>query len=232
MIWTGKKVMLTGGSSGIGLELLKQLTDLGAEVVFCGKEADKVEKVIQQTSAKGITVDLSTEDGILTYFNYAIEKLSTVDLLINNAGFVIVAGIEELKRTDFELMYAVNVIAPARLVQLCLPYFKSQTYGDIVNIGATGGSYGFENGAAYASSKAALLNLSQTLVKELRKDNIRVYHVDPSWTTGTFNNNLGGEIPLDENKLTAEDIAEVIISNLSLKRRAFVPQLSVWATNP
>ncbi|AZQ61423.1 SDR family oxidoreductase [Flammeovirga pectinis] len=232
MIWQGKKVMLTGGSSGIGLEVLKQLSDLGAEIVFCGKDADKVEKTAQQTLAKGVTVDLSTEDGILTFFNFAIQELTTVDILINNAGYVVVAGIEDLKRTDFELMYAINVIAPARLVQLCIPYFKRQDYGDIVNVGATGGSYGFPNGGAYASSKAALLNLSQTLVKELRKDNIRVFHIDPSWTTGTFNNNLGTEIPLDENSLTAEDIAEVIISNLSLKRRAFVPQISIWATNP
>ncbi|ANQ49247.1 SDR family oxidoreductase [Flammeovirga sp. MY04] len=232
MIWSNKKIAITGGTSGIGKATLELCLKLGADVVFCGKEDELVSLVNNQTKAKGICVDLSKQEGIEQFYDFVTSELGEIDILINNAGYVVVAPLEELKREDFELMYAINVIAPALLTQKFLPSFKSKKEGDIVNIGATGGSYGFEKGAAYASSKAALLNFSQTLMKEVRQDNIRVYHIDPSWTTGTNNNNKGGEIPLDQSRLTASDIAKVIINQLELPRRAFIPQVSIWSTNP
>lgn len=232
MNWKGKKVILTGASSGIGKATLQCLVKQEAEVVFCGKEKELVNEISQKYKVIGVTADLSIEEELVRFFELAIDHLGDVDILINNAGFVVVEDIENLLRSDFELMYAINVIAPARLVQLCLPYFRKKGKGDIVNIGATGGSYGFAKGAAYASSKAALANLSQTLVKELRKDNIRVFHLDPSWTTGTNNNNRGGEIPLDQEKLTAVDVAETVMMILSTNSRAFIPQISIWETNP
>ncbi|NLR90380.1 SDR family oxidoreductase [Flammeovirga agarivorans] len=228
----GKKVVITGGTSGIGRCMLSQFLMSKAEVVFCGQEKDLVNEINKTTLAKGITVDLTLQNDIDTFCQFVDEQLESVDILINNAGYVIVAPLEELSRQDFEKMYAINVIAPAMITKYFLPQFRSRKEGDIINIGATGGGYGFPQGAAYASSKAALANFSQTLIKEVRKEGIRVFHVDPSWTTGTNNNNKGGKIPLDEEQLTAEDVASAVINQLLLPRRSFIPNMSIWATNP
>ncbi len=129
-------------------------------------------------------------------------------------------------------MFAINTIAPARLSQLALPFFRSNKQGDIVNIGATGAYYAFEKGAAYSASKSALQIVSQNLSLEYRKDNIRVFHIDPSWCTDTNNNNNGASIPQDSERLNPSDIAESIIHVLEMNRRAFVPQMKIFGTKP
>lgn len=232
MNWNEKRILITGGSSGIGRATIAVLKAKGARLFFCGLEKEKVDAVKQKFQVEGITTDLSTEEGILSTYQQAIDYLGEIDILINNAGFVIARPLEELSRADFEKMYAINAIAPTRLAQLIIPDFKSKQQGDIVNIGATGGHYGFANGAAYASSKAALINISKCMAVELRKHNIRVTHIDPSWTTGTSNDNEGQKINEVEHHLTANDVAQAIVASLELHPRAFIPQMSIWATNP
>ncbi|MCP4443205.1 MAG: SDR family oxidoreductase [Aureispira sp.] len=228
MNWEDKKVILTGGSSGIGKQMVNDLKQKGAKIVFCGQEEDLVSSVSTSIGVKGITADLCKEEELVSFFEQAIDYLGGVDILINNAGFVVAHPFELLQRADFEKMFAINTIAPARLAQLAIPYFKENDCGDIVNIGATGGSYAFEKGTAYSASKAALNIISKNLTLEFRKDNIRTFHIDPSWCTDTNNNVNGTPIPKDENKLNPPDISEMVIHLLEMNRRAFVPEMSIW----
>ncbi|WP_196894389.1 SDR family oxidoreductase [Aureivirga marina] len=232
MNWENKKILITGGSSGIGKQLVKDFSVKGAEIVFCGLEQELISEVENSTTATGFLVDLTKENELLSFFSKAIKILGNIDILINNAGFVIAEPFESLKRADFEKMFALNTIAPAQLSQLVIPYFKKNGFGDIVNIGATGGYYAFNKGTAYSCSKAALNIISKNLSLEFRKDNIRVFHVDPSWCTDTNNNAYGTAIPKDENLLNPVDISTSIIHSLEMNRRAFIPQMSIWATNP
>lgn len=232
MNWKNKRVMLTGGSSGIGAQLLADLKQKGAQIASGGLEKDKVAQMVSLHKVKGITADLTREEELLSFFEQAVDHLGGIDILINNAGYVIAEPFEKLKREDFEKMFAINSIAPARLSQLAIPYFKAQGHGDIVNIGATGGQYAFPTGTAYSASKAALTIISKNLSLEFRKDNIRVFHLDPSWVADTNNYNYGTPIPKDEEKLNPPDISQLIIGVLELNRRAFVPQMSIWGTKP
>ena len=222
----GKRVLITGGNSGIGRKLVEQFVREDAHVVFTGLEQDAVLSTCHALSVEGISADLSLQEGIDTVFEWAMNRLGGIDILINNAGGPIAKPIEALSRQDFEYMYALNAIAPAMLIQKSLPYFYKNGMGDVVNVGATGGHYGFPTGAAYGSSKAALYHISTTLVKELRTKNIRITHVDPSRCYDT------SEGPFDPQKLNAENVSELILSTLNMSRNAFVPQVSVWATNP
>ena len=163
-------------------------------------------------------------------FQEAIDYLGTVDILINNAGYVIAEPFDQLKRSDFEHMFALNSIAPARLAQLALPYFLANGAGDIVNIGATGGYYAFNKGTAYSSSKAALSIISKNLNLEHRKDGVRTFHLDPSWCTDTNNGANGAPIPQDDQSLNPSDITATIVHMLEMDRRAFVPQISIWGS--
>lgn len=230
MNWKDQRVIITGGSSGIGAQLVTDFVEQGAQVVFCGLESEKIKAISEETEALGIAADLTDEKALLSFFEQAVAHLNGVDVLINNAGYVIAEPFEQLKRSDFEQQFAINAIAPAQLAQCALPYFRANGQGDIVNIGATGGQYAFPNGGAYSASKAALSIISKNLALEFRKENIRVFHVDPSWCTGTYNNNRGTSIPADPKKLNPEDITHVILPLLELPRRAFVPQMSVWGT--
>ncbi len=232
MNWNGKRVIVTGGSSGIGKQLVQDLTSKGALVSFCGLEDEKVVATEKNSKAKGYVFDLVQENQLRSFFDKSIAHLDGLDILINNAGYVIAENFIDLKRTDFEHMFAINSIAPAQLAQLAIPIFKKQGFGDIVNIGATGGSYAFETGTAYSASKAALSIISKNLQLEHRKNNIRTFHVDPSWVTDTHNFNYGTPIEKEENKLNPVDISSVIIQMLEMDRRGFIPQISVWGTQP
>ena len=231
MEWQSKRILVTGGSSGIGKQLVKALSKKSAQVFFCGLENDLVAEVSSAYNVSGICCNLSREEGIDKIYSEAIGQLGEIDILVNNAGSAITGPFEDLKREDFEMMFAINAIAPARLCQKVIPGFKEKDCGDIVNIGASGRNYGFKNGSAYGPSKAALGNLSQCLAVELRPHNIRVIHIDPSWCTDTIHG-MSGKIERNEKLLTAEDVALSIISALELPHRAFIPQMSIWATNP
>ena len=232
MNWENKKVIITGGSSGIGAHLVTVLEEKGANIVFVGLEKDRVEKIAERKNALGLTADLTKEEELTFFFQKAIEHLGGIDLLVNNAGFVIAKPFEELNRSDFEKMFAINTIAPARLAQLALPYFRQNKKGDIVTIGATGAYYAFDNGTAYSASKAGLSIVSKNLVLEYRKEKIRTFHIDPSWCTDTHNGNFGSPIPKEEDKLNPMDVADMILNVLEMNRRAFVPQMSIWGTKP
>ena len=232
MNWKNKRIIITGGSSGIGKQIVHDLHAKGAIIVFCGTNKQRIESVAKPINIKGIQVDLRQEDQLNSFFNTAIKHLGGVDILINNAGYVITNELENLNRADFQHMFAINTIAPFQLAKLTFPYFQKQGIGDIVNIGATGGNYAFNNGSAYSCSKSALSMLSQSMNKEWRKNNIRTFHIDPSWCTGTNNNNKGTSIPFDENKMIPEDISSIIIQMLEMNRRVFVPQMSIWESNP
>lgn len=232
MNWKNKKVIITGGSSGIGAHLVSLFKEKEANIVFVGLEEDRVKKIAERENIKGITADLTKEEELTNFFKTAINYLGGLDVLVNNAGYVIAKPFEELSRSDFEKMFAINTIAPARLAQLALPYFRENKKGDIVNIGATGAYYAFDNGTAYSASKAALSIVSKNLVLEYRKENIRTFHVDPSWCTDTRNGNLGSPIPRKEDKLNPIDISNIILNVLEMNRRSFVPQMSIWGTKP
>lgn len=232
MNWKSKRIIITGGSSGIGKQLVTDLSQLGTKISFCGLEPDQVREVAETFEVNGVVADLCDDAQLQTFFENSISYLGGLDILINNAGYVIAESFEDLKRTDFEKMFALNAIAPARLAQLSIPHFKTQGFGDIVNIGATGGYYAFDKGTAYSASKSALSIISKNLNLEFRKHHIRTFHIDPSWCTDTNNNNYGSHIPANPEQLNPSDITHLIVEVLKMDRRGFVPQMSIWGTQP
>ena len=124
MNWKNKKIIITGGSSGIGAHLVSLFKEKEAKIVFVGLEEDRVKKIAERENVKGITADLMKEEELTNFFKTAMNYLGGLDVLINNAGYVIAKPFEELNRSDFEKMFAINTISPARLAQLALPYFR------------------------------------------------------------------------------------------------------------
>lgn len=162
-----------------------------------------------------------------------MKEFGKLDCLINNAG---IGGkwedVFNLSNQNFLDVYSVNVFGAALMAKEAAKIFKQQNYGNIVNISSTAGTKGFANGTVYSSSKFALRGMTQCWQAELRKYNVRVILVNPSEVTTAFGNDERVERPEVKNKLRPVEIAHTIVSALEMDDRGFIPEVTVWATNP
>jgi len=226
-------VLVTGGSSGIGKETARLFVKEGANVVITGRNEEKLNTVASEIGAIPLVFDISDLKTITPKTKEALSHLGNkIDVLVNNAGVGTFAPLGEITEEDLMKIYSTNVFGLALLTQELLPIFKSQQSGNIINIGSTASQKGFASGSVYASSKFAVRGMTQSWQAELRKDNIRVSLVNPSEVTTAFGNENREERDEKSNKLSSLDIAETIVSIVKLRDKGFVPEVTVWATNP
>jgi 3-oxoacyl-[acyl-carrier protein] reductase len=227
------KVLVTGGSSGIGLATAKRLAAEGARVAICGRDRGKLDRAAATFGAVPIQADVSREDDVKRLIDEVLQELGGYDTLINNAGFGRVAPLVESSAEDFRRVWETNVLGAMLVARQSARHFVQQRRGNIVNVASTAGLRGYAGGGAYVSTKFALTGLTECWRAELRQFDVRVMQVNPSEVLTDFRLNSGRQ-PHPENptKLHAEDIAHVIASMLALTDRGFVTEATVWATNP
>ena len=229
----GKKIIVTGGSLGIGKETARLLVEKGANVLITGRSETRLIEARSYTKAKIIEFDISDHENISHSAEECIEILDgRVDVLINNAGTGVRRPIEELNIEDFLKVFNVNVFGLALFTKEIVPYMIKASYGTIINIGSTASLKGYKNGSIYSSSKFAVRCLTQCWQAELRPYNIRVCQVNPSEVTTAFGNPERIEREDIENKLTPKEISHSIISAIEMDDRGFINELNIWATNP
>lgn len=227
------RIIVTGGSSGIGKETAKQLVIRGASVVITGRDENKLNSVAQEIGAIPLLFDVSDIESIPSMTKKCIELLGgKIDTLINNAGIGVFPQLGDITIEDLQSVYTTNVFGLALLTQEVVSTFRTQNYGNIINIGSTAALKGFERGTIYAASKFALRGMTQSWQAELRKYNIRVSLVNPSEVASAFANSNREERDEEANKLGPQEIAHAIINMLEMRDKGFVPELTVWATNP
>ena len=229
---SGKKVLITGGSSGIGKATAIDLVGKGAIVCITGRNKVKLEKVASEINAIPIHLDVSKYNSIAVKTLDAFHSMGGIDVLINNAGIGEFAKLEDIKVNHFESIFATNVFGLTMLTQEVVKFFKTQQYGMIINIGSSAATSGFPSGSVYCASKFALRGLTECWRHELRRDNIRVVLVNPSEVPTAFNNKDRVEREEQENKLSSKEISHAIVSTINMDKRGFIPELNVWATNP
>ena len=229
---SGSKILVTGGSSGLGKATAAMLIASGAKVAISGRNKEKLEKVATEIGAIPIHFDVSNYTNLQQAVNETLDKLGGIDTLINNAGFGKFALLEDTTIDMFEDVFATNVFGLAMLTKEVAKHFITQQHGNIVNIASTAGRKGFAYGSVYAASKFALSGLTECWRAELRKHNIRVIQVNPSAVPTAFNVEDRTEKPIEDDKLTPTEIAHTIKACLEMDKRGFIPEVSVWATNP
>ncbi len=228
-----KRIVVTGGSLGIGKITAKLMVEKGAKVIITGRDKNRVEKAASEIGAIPLVFDIADINGIDIKAKECLDLLGgRIDVLLNNAGIGEFGLLGELTIDQFERIFRTNVFGLAMLTQAFLPTFKAQQSGNIINIGSSAAIKGFAHGSVYAASKFAVRAMTQCWQAELRKDNIRVFLVNPSEVTTAFNQEDRAERSEVSNKLTPTEIAHTIISGLEMDDRGFIPETNIWATNP
>ncbi len=227
------KVLVTGGTSGIGYETAKELISHGAKAAICGRNKETVEKAAKELGAEGIIADVSNEHDVVNMVNTVIKKFGNFNVLINNAAYGYFSLLKDMDTAKFTQMYAANVTGAMMVARECAKHFIENNYGNIVNIASTAGLKGYAGGTAYASSKFALRGMTECWRAELRKNNIRVMLVNPSEVQTNFGINAGREKrTINPTKLESKEIAHTILSMLQMDDKGFITEATVFATNP
>ena len=228
-----KTVLLTGGSSGIGKETAKLLVERGAKVMITARDKIRLEQTAKELGAFPLQADVAKPEDIKRTYDIFLSEFGHLDVLINNAGLARGSALlTDIKLEDLHYVYAVNVFGAAMMAQRAAQLFQKQQHGNIVNIASTASLKGYEGGTIYASSKFALRGMSEVWRAELRKYNVRVFNVNPSYVVTAFGTPDGKQKPEEQNKLRGQEIAHAIVSALEMDDRGFIPEFSVWATNP
>jgi 3-oxoacyl-[acyl-carrier protein] reductase len=226
------RILVTGGSLGIGKAAAQLLVKNGAKVGITGRDRGRLAKAAKETGAFPIVADVALPADVQRTCNVFLGEFGGMDCLVNNAGIGVHRSAEEVKLEDYLSVFGVNVFGAALMTAAVIPVFQEQGRGNIVNIGSTAGLKGYAGGSVYGASKFALRGMTQCWQAELRKYNIRVTLVNPSEVATAFGDPNREERTAPPNKLRSEEIAHAIKSVLEMDDRGLVPELTVWATNP
>ena len=166
-----KKIIITGTSRGIGLELALQFANAGHQVLALSRTIPK--RLLGNENISCLSVDLSIEDDLVQVKDFISSSWATVDLLIHNAGSLLLKPFAETTAQEFENIYKVNVFGVANLTRIVLPYLQKGSH--VVTISSMGGIQGsmkFAGLSAYSSSKGAVITLSELLAEEYKEKGI------------------------------------------------------------
>jgi len=235
----GRTAIITGAGKGLGKAMALALAAEGVNLGLIGRTSADLEKLKQEltTLNPSIAIAYATADiGDLSQVISAVAEISnslkSIDILVNNAGILKVGGFLELPVEEWEQVFRINVLGTYYVIHEVLPLLLKQGHGDIINIASTAGLKGSAKMSAYGASKAALINLTESLMQEVRKSNIRVTTVNPSTIATEMTLNAQFTDGNQETVLQPEDLAFLVINNLKLPQRAFVKEIGLWSTNP
>ena len=226
------KVLITGGSSGIGYETAKLLRSKGAQVVICGRNKEAIEKAAKELDVYGFKADVAKEADVAALFDFTLKTLGGLNVLINNAGIGYFAPLVSTSMDEFQNIWDVNVKGLVLCGQAAARHFVAENTGNIINISSSAGLKGFAYGTAYVATKFAVTGITECWRAELRKNNVRVMQVNPSEVVTDFGAKAGFEQKNQDSKLKPSEIAHVIEAMLSMNNVGVITDASVWATNP
>ena len=232
-----KNALITGAGKGIGKAIALALAKEGVNIILVARTQEEIDSVAAKVrslrvKALAITADVADINSVNSAVEKALAEFGTIDILINNAGIAAFGKFLELEPTDWERIIQVNLMGTYYVTRAVLPNMIERQMGDIINISSTAGLSGNALTSAYSASKFAVLGLTESLMQEVRKHNIRVTALTPSTVATDMAKELNLTDGNPEKVMQAEDMAELIIAQLKLNRRVFIKNSSIWSTNP
>ncbi|KAF2509194.1 3-ketoacyl-ACP reductase [Flavobacterium zhairuonense] len=232
-----KTAFITGAGKGIGKAVAIALAKEGVNLILVSRTQKDVEQLADEASNLGVkalavTADVSDMNSINAAAEKALAEFKHIDILINSAGIASFGKFLELEPEAWERIIQVNLMGTYYTTRAIIPNMIERQTGDIINISSTAGLNGNALTSAYSASKFAVLGLTDSLMQEMRKHNIRVTALTPSTVATDMAKDLNLTDGNPEKVMQSEDMAELIISQLKLNRRVFVKNSSIWSTNP
>lgn len=233
----GKKALITGGGRGLGKATAIAFANEGIHVAITGRNEKNLQKTVAELKNLGVEAiyevfDISNVEEVKTGIANIISKFETIDILVNNAGIAAFGSFLEMETEKWVSMINTNVLGMYYVTKEILPFMINKNEGDIFNVSSTAGLTGNAGTSAYSASKFAVIGMSESIMKEVRKNNIRVTTLTPSTIASDMSLELGITDGNPETVLQPEDFAELIVATLKFPRRALIKSASIWSTNP
>jgi len=219
-----KKALITGGSSGLGLEIAKILKGRGAKVTIAARNLDKLEKAAKEigNDIEYFEMDVSN----LSEVKRNSEQFDKIDILVNSAGIIQYDKLENHELEDINKIININLAGAIYCTRMAINGMKERGDGSIVNISSTSGLYGRANETVYVASKWGLRGFSEGLKTELKGSGVEVFGVYP----GGMNTSLFENSPTPKDTSTFMDpakVAEVIVRNIENKDEMLVNSIEI-----
>jgi len=180
----GRVALVTGASSGIGDATARALADAGAKVAIAARRHERLDVLARELGGSGAEVlvlaaDLAREEENRRIVVETEAHFGRLDILVNNAGVMLLSPVDGSNPEDWRRMLELNVLAPMVSSQAALPGMRARGGGHIVSISSTAGRIANPNAAGYSASKFGVVAFSESLRREVYKDNIRVTVIEP-----------------------------------------------------
>ena len=233
-----KKAIITGGGRGLGKATAIAFAKEGIDVAITGRNESVLQATVAELEALGVkaiysTFDVGNYEEVKTGIKEIIDTLGGVDILVNNAGIAAFGTFNDMEVSAWSQIIQTNVMGMYYVTKEVLPHLIDQNEGDIINVSSTAGLSGNATTSAYSASKFAVIGMSESLMKEVRKNNIRVCTLTPSTIASDMSIELGiANKDSEDRVLQPEDFAELIVAGLKLPRRAMLKSAALWSTNP
>ncbi|WP_260706579.1 3-hydroxybutyrate dehydrogenase [Edaphobacter flagellatus] len=188
MVLGGKRALITGATSGIGLSIAEEIAKQGADIVLSGfGTVIEIEALKQRLHEHygvyviHIAADLSIGEQCRMLAEQAQRELGSIDILINNAGIQHVAPVDQFPKEQWDAVLAVNLSAAFHLIASLLPSMRRKRYGRIINIASVHGLVGSVNKAAYVAAKHGLVGLTKVTALETAGSGVTCNAICPGW---------------------------------------------------
>lgn len=195
---SGKVVVITGGSSGLGEATAKMLSSMGATIVLAARRKDRIDALAEEIKNNGgkalaVVTDVTDVEQVKALIEAAVKEFGKIDVMINNAGLMPQSPLEQLRIDDWNRMIDVNLRGVLYGIAAALPYMKEQKSGHFINVSSVAGHVVHPGSTVYSATKTAVRVISEGLRQEVKPYNIRTTIISPGSVATELTNSITDE---------------------------------------
>jgi 3-oxoacyl-[acyl-carrier protein] reductase len=181
--FSGRTVVITGAARGIGLALATSFAGAGADVVAVDRDEDDLVAAADAIGAIPLAADVASTSEVERAIAGTVARTGRVDVLVNNAGILRDKVLWKLDDEDWDAVLGVHLGGTFRFTRACVPHFRNQGYGRVINVTSYTGLHGNVGQSAYAAAKAGIIGFTKTAAKELARFGVTVNAISPNAET-------------------------------------------------